>query len=260
MMPIPVSSRIGATAAVVFLVVPLVALLMRVPWLRVPEILVDPAVSGALGLSLRTAVVSTMIAALLGVPCAWWLAARTGPLREAVRVVVSVPLVLPPVVAGVALLYALGRGSFLGDVLSHAGVSIAYTTSAVVLAQTFVALPFIITTVDAALTAHGHRGEEVAATLGFTPRRAFFLITLPTIRPALLTALALGFARALGEFGATLTVAGAIAGRTQTLPVAINALLGYDIDAALTAAALMLVIACLILGLLRTPALTGGVR
>lgn len=199
-------------------ILPLVGLASRVEWSRFWELVASEASLTALGLSLRTAAVATVAVMALGVPLGFALHGMRGPLRGLVRAVVLAPLVLPPVVGGLALLYAFGRRGLLGEEL---GGTIAFSTLAVVIAQTFVAMPFVVVSVESALAARSGRHEALAATLGASRARTLLTVTLPALGPALATGAVLAFARALGEFGATLTFAGSLAGVTRTAPLEI---------------------------------------
>jgi len=243
---------------VTYLDLPIVTLMARTPWSRFLEILTSPAVWQALRLSLITASITTVIAVVLGLPLAWWLGTGNSRLHGIVRLIVTVPMVLPPVVGGAALLFTLGRNAPLGQFLFEAfGISLPFTATAVVLSQLFVAMPFLVIAIEGAFrTSAGHL-EEAAYTLGARPWTVFTKVTLPVIRPALLGGIALCWARAIGEFGATMTFAGSIRGTTQTLPVAINELLGFDLDAALTASSVMIVLAVAVLFVLRGRWLSG---
>lgn len=213
--------RVPALLAGLFLLVPLVALALRAPWPRVAAVLADPAAIDALALSLRTCLLSTLLCLVLGVPLALALSRATGRVALVGRTIATLPMVLPPVVSGLALLVALGRRSWLGATLAGMGADLAYTTAAVVVAQTFVALPYLVVSLEGALrTAHGDY-EVAAATLGASPTAALRRVTLPLVAPALASGTALAFARALGEFGATLTFAGSLQGTTRTLPLEI---------------------------------------
>ncbi len=221
---------------------PLAGLVARVDWSRFWELVGSEPSLTALGLSLRTAGAATVATALLGVPLGFVLHGMRGPLRGLVRAVVLAPLVLPPVVGGLALLYAFGRRGLLGE---EVGGSLAFTTAAVVIAQTFVALPFMVVSVESALAARTGREEAIASTLGASRTRILASVTLPAIGPALATGAVLAFARALGEFGATLTFAGSLAGVTRTAPLEIY--LARETDAA-SAAALSLVLVAVAIG------------
>ena len=221
---------------------PLLGLLARTPWSRALDLLGAPEVREALWLSLRCASLATLLALLLGVPLAWVLARVELPGKRLLRALVTVPLVLPPVVGGVALLLAFGRNGILGPVLVEAGAVPAFTTAGVVIAETFVALPFLVLSVEGALSALPRQGEEVASTMGAGPWRVFRTVTLPAVAPAVAAGTALAAARALGEFGATTTFAGSLPGSTRTVPLAVYALLQDDPEAAYALSALLLVV------------------
>lgn len=240
-----------AALAIGFLLLPLLALLVRAPWPALPRLLGEPTVAQALRLSLVSASSATVISMLLGVPLAWLLARRSFPGRRLVRALVTLPLVLPPVVGGVALLDAFGRRGLLGPPLRAVGVSIPFTTVAVVLAEAFVAMPFLVVTVEGALAAADRRYEEAAATLGAGGWTSFRRITLPLIAPSVAAGAVLCFARALGEFGATITFAGNLPGTTQTMPLAVYLALETDPDAAVALAVVLLGVSVALLVLLR---------
>ncbi|OUC77610.1 ABC transporter permease [Gordonia lacunae] len=210
-----------ALIGVGLIVLPPLALVLRSPWATFVEQISSPSSLDALRLSLITAAVSTVICLIVGVPMALIFARHDGPVIRVLRAVVLLPLVLPPVVGGLALLYTFGRLGIVGEHLHAAGIDIAFTTTAVVLAQTFVALPFLVISVEGAVRVVGTRYEEVAATLGAGPTRTLWRVTLPLVLPSLVAGLVLAFARALGEFGATITFAGNAPGVTQTAPLAI---------------------------------------
>jgi molybdate transport system permease protein len=234
------------------LVLPLAALLLRAPWSALPVALGDPLVRQALRLSLLTATTATALCVLLGVPLAWLLARSRLPGRRVLRALVAVPLVLPPVVGGVALLLLLGRNGVLGRPLAAlTGLTVPFTPAAVVLAQVFVALPFLVLAVDGALRGADRRYDEVAATLGGGPWHVFRTVTLPLVAPGVAAGAVLAWARALGEFGATVTFAGSFPGRTQTMPVAVYLALESDPDAALALALLLLAVSVAVLVALR---------
>lgn len=229
-----------AVVAAALLLVPLGALLSRTPWDRLPSLLGRPQVQDALWLSVRCALGATAVCVLLGVPLAWVLARSRLPGRRLLRGLVVVPLVLPPVVGGVALLLAFGRRGVFGDVLVSAGAVPAFTPWGVVLAEAFVAMPFLVLAVEGALSSLDPAHEEVAATLGARPLRVFLTVTLPAVAPSVAAGAVLAGARALGEFGATTTFAGSLQGRTQTVPLAVYALLQDDPPAAYALSALLL--------------------
>ena len=240
-----------ALLAALLVVLPLGALLRRTPWARLPELLGTVAVRQALLLSLRCSLAAVALALLLGVPLAWVLARSALPGRRLLRALITVPLVLPPVVGGVALLLAFGRRGVLGRLLVEAGAVPAFTPYGVVLAETFVALPFLVLTVEGALAGLARGNEDVAATLGARPLRTFRTVTLPAVAPSVAAGAALAGARALGEFGATITFAGSLPGRTQTVPLAVYQLLEDDPPAAYALSALLLVVSVALVAGLR---------
>jgi molybdate transport system permease protein len=190
---------------------------------------------------------------LLGVPLAWVLARSSLPGRGILRALVTVPLVLPPVVGGVALLLVLGRGGLVGRYLdAWFGVTLPFTWVGVVVAETFVAMPFLVISVEGALQAADRRHDDVAATLGAAPLQVFRRVTLPLVAPGVAAGAALAWARALGEFGATVTFAGSLQGRTQTLPLAVYDLLyAGDVEAAVALSVVLLGVCVLVLAALR---------
>jgi molybdate transport system permease protein len=249
---VPVPLLLCAVAGLAFLILPLVGLLARAPWTTLPARLTEPGVLTALRLSLWTATLAMLICLILGVPLAWLLARARFPGRGLIRALVAVPLVLPPVVGGVALLFALGRRGLVGGWLYQAtGFSLPFTTTAVVLAQTFVAVPFLVLSVEGALRGADARFEEAAATLGADAFTTFRRVTLPLIAPGVVAGALLCWARALGEFGATITFAGSFPGRTQTMPLAVYQALETDPAAALALSLILLVVSVAILAALR---------
>ncbi|XVU30600.1 ABC transporter permease [Actinoplanes sp. CA-054009] len=249
---VPLVLAVPAAAGLAFLVLPLAGLLIRAPWSTLPERLTEPGILAALRLSLVTATIATAVCLVLGVPLAWVLARTDFPGRRLVRALVTVPLVLPPVVGGVALLLVFGRRGLLGGWLdSTFGVSLPFTTAGVVLAEAFVAMPFLVISVEGALRGADARYEEAAATLGASRWTAFRRVTLPLIAPGVLAGGVLCWARALGEFGATITFAGNFPGRTQTMPLAVYLALEQDVDAAIVLSLLLLVVSVGILAALR---------
>ena len=236
---------------------PLAGLLIRAPWDTLPQRLTEPGVLAALRLSLFTATLATGLCLLLGVPLAWVLARSGLPGRRLVRALVTVPLVLPPVVGGVALLLVFGRRGVVGEWLDATfGVSLPFTTAGVVVAETFVAMPFLVIAVEGALRAADARYEEAAATLGAGRWTAFRRVTLPLIAPGVAAGAVLCWARALGEFGATITFAGNFPGRTQTMPLAVYLALEQDLDAAIVLSLVLLVVSVVVLAALRDRWLT----
>jgi molybdate transport system permease protein len=233
-------------------VLPLAGLLIRAPWTSLPQRLTEPGVLAALRLSLLTASLATVACLLLGVPLAWVLARTRFPGRRLVRALVTVPLVLPPVVGGVALLLVFGRRGLVGGWLDATfGFSLPFSTAGVVVAEAFVAMPFLVISVEGALRGADARFEEAAATLGASRWTAFRRLTLPLIGPGVAAGAVLCWARALGEFGATITFAGNFPGRTQTMPLAVYLALEQDLDAAIVLSLVLLVVSVAILAGLR---------
>lgn len=234
---------VPAALAFGFLLVPLAGLVTGVDWRHWWDLIGSPASLAALGLSLRTAAMSTVACLALGIPLAVVLARWTFPGRRVVRSVVLLPLVLPPVVGGIALLQAFGRRGLLGQYADLFGIRIAFTTTAVVLAQAFVALPFAVISLEGALHSRGRDLEQIAATLGARPTRVLTQVTLPLVAPAVASGAVLCFARSLGEFGATLTFAGSLGGVTRTLPLEIYLQREIDPQAAVALSLLLLLVA-----------------
>jgi molybdate transport system permease protein len=242
---------IPAGIALALLGLPLVGLVIRAPWSRLPALLADSTVLSALGLSLLTGVLSTAISLVLGIPLALVLARSaqwSAVPRRLLRALVTVPLVLPPVVGGVALLLLLGRRGVIGQFLPF---QIPFSTAAVVIAQTFVAMPFLVLAVEGALRASDRRFEVAAATLGASRLTVFRRITLPLVMPGIGAGALLCFCRALGEFGATITFAGSFPGVTQTLPIATYLQLQTDPDAAIALSIVLLMVSVAVLVSLR---------
>ncbi|MEW1587471.1 molybdate ABC transporter permease subunit [Micromonospora vinacea] len=249
---VPAALLIPAGLGLLFLVLPLAGLLIRAPWTTLPERLTGPGALTALRLSVQTATLATALCLLLGVPLAWVLARVEFPGRRLVRALVTVPLVLPPVVGGVALLLVFGRRGLLGGWLDTTfGVTLPFTTTGVVLAESFVAMPFLVIAVEGALRAADHRYEEAAATLGASRWTTFTHVTLPLVAPGLAAGAVLCWARALGEFGATITFAGNYPGRTQTMPLAVYLALETDLESAIVLSLVLLVVSVGILVALR---------
>jgi len=248
-----------ALVAVAFLVLPLIGLLVRAPWGRLGSVLSGSDATQALTLSLWTASAATVISVVIGVPLAWVLARGSIPGLRLLRALVTLPLVLPPVVGGVALLLAFGRDGFVGRYLdSWFGLTIPFTPLAVVMAETFVAMPFLVITVEGALRSADQGFEEAAATLGATRMTVFRRVTVPLIAPSLGAGAVLCWARALGEFGATITFAGSSPGRTETMPIAVYYALENDPDAAIVLSLVLLLVSVLVLVSLRDRWLRGG--
>jgi molybdate transport system permease protein len=231
---------------------PLAGLLARTDWAALPGHLADPAVGPALRLSVVTTAITVALAVVLGTPLSWLLARADGRTARWVRAVVTVPVVLPPVVGGVALLLAYGRRGLVGaPLLGVLGVRLPFTPVAVVLAQLFVSLPFYVLAVEGAMRGLDRRHEQVAATLGATPTRVFTRVVLPLAGPGVAAGAALAGARALGEFGATITFAGNVPGRTQTAPLAVYVALQDDPQAAVALSLVLLAVSVLVLVALR---------
>jgi molybdate transport system permease protein len=248
----PLRLLVPALLAVTFLTLPLVALLTRTPWSQLLGRLTSQAVLQALRLSVVTSLAAVAVVTVVGVPLAWALARLDFPGRSLVRALVIVPLVLPPVVGGVALLTAFGRRGLVGEPLDAAfGLTLPYTTAAVVVAHTFVALPFFVLSVEGALRATDREYDVVAATLGASRWTTFRTVSLPLAGPGLLAGLVLAWARALGEFGATITFAGNFPGTTRTMPNAIYVELQSDPDAALVLSVILMAVSVAVLALLR---------
>ena len=243
---------VPAGLALALIVVPILALLARVEWAQLPRHLSAPGVGAALRLSAVTTTITVVVSLVLGTPLAWLLARSRHRATSWVRAVVTVPLVLPPVVGGVALLMAYGRRGVVGGPLLEAfGWQVPFTTVAVVLAEIFVAMPFYVVAVEGALRGVDVRYDEVAATLGASPWRIFARVALPQAWPGVAAGAALAWARALGEFGATITFAGNFTGTTQTAPLAVYTALDSDPQAAIALSVTMLVVCVVVLGALR---------
>ena len=252
MSPLPIWAGGLGALALCFLLLPLAFMLGRVNWATLSATLATDEASAALALSLRTCAVALGVDLVLGVPAALLLSRPWRGVRAA-RILVALPLSLPPVVAGIALLAAFGRRSTLGALLSGAGLDIAFTTTAVIIAQVFVSLPFLIVTLESALRSREQGLEEMASSLGASPSRVFWQITLPTVLPGLGRGAALALARCLGEFGATLTFAGSMQGVTRTMPLQIYLARESDADLALALGVVLLGVAALVVALTETP-------
>ena len=242
---------VPAAAGAAFVLLPLVAIVARVDWADFLDLITSQASKDALWLSLRTSAVATLLCLLFGTPMAVVLARTSFPGQGVLRSLVLLPLVLPPVVGGIALLYTFGRRGLLGHELEVLGLQVAFSTTAVVLAQTFVAMPFLVVSLEGALRTAGQRYEVVAASLGAGPTTVFRRVTLPLVLPGLLSGAVLAFARSLGEFGATITFAGSLQGVTRTLPLEIYQLRETDVDAAVALSLVLVVVAVLVIGLAR---------
>ena len=254
----PLGLTLPAATALAFLVIPVAAVLVRAPWGTLVDDLSAPEARDALRLSLVTTVTSTVVCVAFGIPLAWLLARTSFRGRSLVRAMVTLPLVLPPVVGGVALLLAFGRNGILGKPLDDAfGISLPFTTAAVVMAQVFVALPFLVISVEGAFRASGERYDEAAATLGASRWSTFRRVTLPLAFPGVVAGAVLCWARALGEFGATITFAGNFPGTTRTMPTQVYLALQDDPDSAIALSLVLIVVSVVVLALLRERWLSG---
>lgn len=252
---IPLGVLVPACVAIATLILPLAALILRVDWASVPGTLAEPGTRSALGLSLLTATIATVLCVVLGVPLALVIARAEGALATILRALTTLPLVLPPLVGGLALLTLLGRGGLLGDWLLDLGIRVPFTTPAVVLAQTFVALPFLVIAVEGALRGLDAGYERVAESLGAKPWTVLRRVTLPLLAPSLTAGAILCFTRALGEFGATALFAGNAEGTTRTMPLAIYTAFngaGVTQDVAITLSLLLVVVAIVALLCMRS--------
>lgn len=238
-----------AAVGAVFVILPLGAMASRVRWSQFLSLITSDSSLAALKLSLKTSSLATLLCVILGVPMAMVLARTSFPGQRVVRSLLLLPLVLPPVVGGIALLYTFGRRGLLGHTLDVLGIQIAFSTTAVVLAQAFVAMPFLVVSLEGTLRTVGQRYETVAATLGARTTTVLLRVTLPLVLPGLLSGAVLSFARSLGEFGATLTFAGSLQGVTRTLPLEIYLQRETDADAAVALSLVLVVVAVLVVGL-----------
>lgn len=241
-----------AAIAVLLFVLPLVGLLVRAPWSTLGSSITSGLVADALWLSLVSSLAAAGISLVLGVPLAWVLARHEFPGRRLVRALVTLPMVLPPVVAGAALLFAFGRRGTFGEPLYEAtNFVLPFSLWGVIIANVFVAMPFLVVTVEGALRGLDTRYEETAAALGASPLRTFLRVAVPLIRPSIGAGLVLAWARALGEFGATITFAGNLQGRTQTMPLAVFFALEGDRDAAIAISLVLVGVSLIVLIALR---------
>lgn len=245
---LPLVLRALALVAAGLLALPLFGLLTHVPWPDLAERLMARELLAALRLSVTTSLLAALLALLLGLPLAAWLAGPPSALRTAVRVLVTLPMVLPPVVAGVALLFAFGRS---GLVTAPLGLQLPFTAAGVVIAEAYVALPFLVLSVEGGLRALDPRHAEAAAVLGASPWTRLRRVTLPLVAPSIRAGLLVAWARALGEFGATITFAGNLTGETRTLPLAVYSALETDPEAALVLSLVLVAVSALVLLTLR---------
>lgn len=248
----PIVLAVLAAMGLLLFVLPLVGLLARTPWSRLIDLLSGEVVADALRLSLVTSLAATAVCGLIGVPLAWVIARVPFPGRSLVRGIVTLPLVLPPVVGGAALLFALGRRGLVGEPLNEAtGILLPFSIWGVIVANVFVAMPFLVITVESAFRNLDLRFEGAAASLGARRWTVLRRVTLPMIGPSLAAGLVLSWARALGEFGATITFAGNLQGRTQTLPLAVFVALESDRDTAIALSLVMVAVSLTVLVALR---------
>jgi molybdate transport system permease protein len=248
----PLLALTAGSLAALFFVLPLAGLLWRAPWSSFGSDLAAPEVRSALRLSLETSLAATVICLAFGLPLAWVLARMEFPGRRLLRALTILPMVLPPVVGGIALIFAFGRRGIVGQYLDRwFGIVLPFTTKGAVLAASFVAMPFLVITVEAGLRAMDRRFEDAAATLGAGRWTTLRRVTLPLIAPSLGAGIALCWARALGEFGATITFAGNLPGVTQTMPLAVYLALETDLEAAIALSLVLLAISLVVLVALR---------
>ncbi len=245
---LPVAAVVLAGIAVTFFALPLVGLLWRAPWANAWGYLTEPDALTALRLSIVSSLGATALSVVFGVPLAWVLARVAFPGRSMVRALCTLSMVLPPVVGGVALFFALGRRGLVGQYLDRwFDIRLPFTTAGVVIAQTFVAMPFLVITVESALRQLDPRVEDAARTLGASRWYTFRRVIVPAIRPALLAGAVLSWARALGEFGATITFAGNFPGTTQTMPLAVYLSLETNPEEAIVLALVLIAISFAVL-------------
>jgi molybdate transport system permease protein len=249
---LPTPALLIAIVTIAFFTLPFVGLLWRAPWRSAWDVMRESQVRTALWLSIKCSLAATVLALVFGVPLSWLLARVHFPGRSIVRALCTLSMVLPPVVGGVALFFSFGRRGLFGQYLDRwFGVRLPFTTWGVVVAQTFVAMPFLVLTVEAALRQFDRRYEDAARTLGGSRWYAFRRVTLPAIRPALVAGAVLAWARALGEFGATITFAGNFPGRTQTMPLATYLALETDPSEALILSLVLIAVSFAVLVALR---------
>jgi molybdate transport system permease protein len=248
---IPRAARWLAAIAAILLVLPLVGLVQQAPWSRAASALSSSGAWTALRLSAIVSIWAAVLAMVLGVPLGWVIARGAFRGRSVVRAIAILPLVLPPVVGGIGLLAALGRSGLVGSLLHHLGIQLTFSTAGAVVASTFVSVPLVVLSTEAGLRSLDPRFEMAAAVMGSSPGRTFIRVTLPMLRPQLVAGLVLAWARALGEFGATITFAGNLPGRTQTLPLAAYQALQTDPGAAVVTSLLLVAVSLVVLISLR---------
>ncbi len=238
--------------ALVFIALPLVSVLFRTPWSDISDLLSVRQIRQAVWISLYTSLISALLCVLFGVPLAWFLARSEMRGIKLLRAICITPMVLPPVVGGIALLSAFGRRGLLGQWLyDWWGVSLPFTRTAVVMAQVFVAIPFLVLALESSFRQLDTGLEDAARTLGASPMRIFFTVVLPSSTPALIAGFVLAWARSLGEFGASITFAGSFPGKTQTLPMAVYEYISIDYRQSLVLSLILIAISVAVLGAMR---------
>src|SRR5881398_2978830 len=248
----PLAIGILAAAGAAFFILPLIGLVVRTPWADAARAVTSADTLEALRLSLVASLTATGVALVLGVPLAWVYARIEFPGRSLLRALTTLPMVLPPVVGGIALLLAFGRRGLVGGWLATTlGIHLPFTTAGAIIAETFVAMPFLVITVEAGLRSMDMRFEDAARTLGASRWTVLWRVTLPLVRPSLIAGAVLCWARALGEFGATITFAGNFPGTTQTMPLAVYLELQHDPESAIVLSLVLLVVSLGSLLLLR---------
>ena len=248
----PWLAAVAGGVAALFFLLPLASLLWRAPWSRIGSDLASPEVGTALRLSLVASVAATFLSMAVGIPLAWVLARVSFPGRRFLRALTTLPMVLPPVVGGAALLLAFGRRGLLGQWLYRwFDLRLPFTTAGAILAEAFVAIPFLVLTAEAAFRSLDRRYEDAARTLGASRGTVFLRVTIPLSAPALSAGAVLCWARALGEFGATITFAGNFPGKTQTMPLAVYLALESRPEAAITLSLVLLAVSVIVLVSLR---------
>lgn len=246
------SLSVIAYVAMSMVLIPIMGLFIRVPWTRIGDLFASDTARTAFWISLQTSLIATAVCLLLGIPLAWFMANVSSRLHSVLRAIVTIPVVLPPVVGGIALLAAVGRRGVFGDLLSSIGITLPYTRSAVVLSQVLVAMPFLVLAVENYFRQLDRGVVDASRVMGMSPLRSFFLVVLPMSWPAVVAGAVLAWARSVGEFGASITFAGSLRGRTQTLPMAVYELLENDWELAMGLSALMVVFAAAVILSLRS--------
>jgi molybdate transport system permease protein len=247
-----------AVLAVAVVAIPIIGLFVRVPWTRMGELWSNDTASQALLITLQTSLIATAFCIVLGVPLAWAMSNMPPRIRTFARAIVTVPVVLPPVVGGIALLSALGRKGVFGGLLSSAGISLPFTQTAVVLSQLFVAMPFLVLAVEGQFRTMDRGVIDAALVMGFGPFRTFTHVVLPMTKASIIAGAILAWARAVGEFGASITFAGSLRGKTQTLPMAVYELLERDWELAMGLSVVMILFAVAVIFGLRSQLLNAG--